>query len=59
MSYPATFSVADPDGNVQNDGSSMVVFTNPKKGSYKLNLQPKKLGVDIIVVQFLTDGRTI
>ena len=58
MSYPSIFAVTDPDGKTKLDKSGMVAFANPKKGTYKLILQPKKFGNDIIVAQFLSDGRT-
>jgi hypothetical protein len=59
MSYPSTFVVTDPDEKATLDRSGIVAFTNPKKGTYKLLLQPKKIGNDIIVAQFLSDGRTL
>ena len=59
MSYPSIFEVTDPDGKTKHDTSGIVAFANPKKGKYKLILQPKKFGNDIIVAQFLSDGRTL
>lgn len=59
MSYPSVFWVDTPDGKTKKDTQGMVAIINPKKGRYKLRLQPKKLQSEIIVAQFLEDGRTL
>lgn len=54
----ATAWVTSPDGITTRDSEGLLVFLNPKKGIYRLVLQPKNFSAEFIVAQFLTDGRT-
>ncbi len=56
---PASFLVIDPDGKLHKDSREMAAFLNPKKGSYKLLLQPKTINTLVIVGQFLPNGKVL
>lgn len=57
MGYPAVFWVVDPGGKTIKDKDGLVSIINPKSGSYKLRFLPTKFRSNIIVGQFLEDGR--
>lgn len=59
IGYPAAFWVVDPSGNTVKDKEGLVSIINPKSGSYKLRLIPTGLRSNIIVGQFLEDGRVL
>lgn len=57
--YPSFFWTSDENGKFRKDTDGIVAFTNPKKGKYKLVLQPKTSSTLMIVGQFLKNDRTI
>lgn len=57
IGYPAEFSVVDPTGTTIQSTNGMVAVMNPAGGTYRLRLVPKGKKTQIIVGQFLQDGR--
>lgn len=57
IGYPAVFWVVDPSGKTIKDKDGLVSIINPKSGSYKLRFIPTKFRSQIIIGQFLEDGR--
>jgi len=59
VGYPADFRVVDPKGHITTSNDSLVSYSNPIPGNYRMLLNPKDKQTVIIIVQVLPDGRVL
>jgi len=59
IAYPADFWITDPEGKITKDTDGLISFSNPKRGSYKVFMEPKQKESLIIVIQVLPDGNVL